>query len=44
MKQMKRPIVEASQLQILDALKKLIEDGQVITDESGEDVIFKLRD
>ncbi|HQH26239.1 MAG TPA: hypothetical protein PLP17_02495 [Oligoflexia bacterium] len=38
-----RPRVEASDLEILDALKALIEEDKVIADESGESVIFRLR-
>ena len=34
--------VRGTQLEILDALKDLIEDGKVSTDESGEKVIFSL--
>lgn len=37
-----RPLVTASQLEILDMLKALIAEGRVTADESGEDVIFKL--
>jgi len=34
--------VRGTQLEILDALKTLIEEGRVSTDESGEKVIFFL--
>ena len=35
--------VRGTQLQVLDALKALIDAGKVVTDESGEDVIFSLK-
>lgn len=35
-----RPLVEGTQEEILDALKELIAEGKVYTDESGEEVIF----
>lgn len=38
----RRP-VRGTQLEVLDALKELIESGKVATDESGEDVIFSLK-
>ncbi|MCB0331797.1 MAG: hypothetical protein KDD70_19145 [Bdellovibrionales bacterium] len=34
--------VRGTQLEILDALKELIAEGKVKTDESGEKVIFSL--
>lgn len=37
-----RTLVSGSQLEILEALKVLIEEGAVDTDESGDDVIFSL--
>ncbi len=37
-----RRVVRGTQLEILEALKMLIEEGRVKTDESGEDVIFSL--
>ena len=37
-----RPRVDASELGILDALKELISEGKVETDDSGENVVFKL--
>lgn len=37
-----RPIVRGTQFEILEALKSLIEEGRVKTDESGEEVIFSL--
>lgn len=39
-----RTPVRGTQVQILDALKVLIEEGRVETNESGEDVIFILKD
>lgn len=35
-----RPIVEGNQLEILEALKELIEAEKVRVDESGKDVVF----
>ena len=35
-----RTPVKGSELEILEALKQLIQEGQVDTDESGEEVIF----
>jgi hypothetical protein len=35
-----RPIVCGNQVEILEALKELIAEGRVYTDESGEEVIF----
>lgn len=37
-----RPAVQGDQLHVLDALKELISEGRVVTDESGESVVFKL--
>jgi hypothetical protein len=37
-----RARVTATELEILDALKALISEGKVSTDDSGEAVIFKL--
>ncbi len=37
-----RPRVQGSEQEILDSLKKLINDGRVVADTRGEDVIFKL--
>lgn len=37
-----RPRVKATELEILDALKGLIDEGRVVADESGKAVIFKL--
>ena len=37
-----RDAVEGSQVDILDALKELIEQGKVRMDDSGEEVIFSL--
>ena len=37
-----RPKVAAQPVEILDALKILIEEGKVVADGSGEEVIFKL--
>jgi len=38
-----RPPVRGSQQQILEALKELISEGKISTDESGEEVIFLLK-
>lgn len=38
-----RPQVKADEVQILDALHSLIEEGTVLLDESGEEVIFRLQ-
>ncbi|MCB0337410.1 MAG: hypothetical protein KDD62_13935 [Bdellovibrionales bacterium] len=38
-----RPIVRGTQLQILDALKELIDEGRVVTNEEGSDIIFMLK-
>lgn len=37
-----RPAVEAEQVDILDALRELLDEGAVVMDESGEEVIFQL--
>ena len=37
-----RQRIDASELSILDALKELIAEGKVETDECGENVVFKL--
>lgn len=38
-----RPLVRGTQLQILDALKELIDEGRVVTNEEGSDIIFMLK-
>ena len=38
-----RPVVEGNQLQILDALKELIEENIVESSDSSERVIFSLK-
>lgn len=38
-----RPAVKAEQVLILDALKQLIDEGQVIADESGKEVVFSIK-
>lgn len=38
-----RPAVQAEQELILDALKQLIDDGQVVADESGKEIVFLLK-
>lgn len=38
-----RIVVEASELEILDALRELIAEGKVVTDESGTEVVFLLK-
>lgn len=35
-----RASVKGSEVEILEALKQLIKEGQIETDESGEEVIF----
>lgn len=37
-----RELVEAGQEEILEALKELIDEGRVRTDETGEEIIFFL--
>lgn len=37
-----RPKVSGTQLEILDALKSLIDEGKVVTEDLGEQVAFKL--
>lgn len=37
-----RPAVVADEVEILDALKELIDEGKVRMDESGEEVVFIL--
>lgn len=37
-----REAVPGSEYQILNALRELISEGQVVTDESGEEVVFFL--
>ena len=38
-----RPEVLGTELEVLDALKDLITEGKVVTDDSGEDVVFMLK-
>jgi hypothetical protein len=38
-----REPVKGSQEQILEALRELIDEGQVATDETGDEVIFRRR-
>lgn len=35
--------VRGTQLEILDALKELIAEGLVVTNEEGQDVVFQLK-
>ena len=37
-----RPAVEADEIEILDALKELMEEGRVLMDESGPEIVFQL--
>ncbi len=37
-----RPAVEADEIEILDALKELMNEGRVLMDESGPEMIFLL--
>ena len=37
-----RPVVNGDEIEVLDALKDLIDDGAVIADDSGEEIIFFL--
>lgn len=37
-----RPAVHGSEIEILDALKQLLHEGQVDMDDSGSEVIFHL--
>jgi hypothetical protein len=37
-----RPAVEADQMEILEALNELVQEGKVILDESCEEVVFHL--
>ena len=37
-----RPKVEADQMELLDALNELVQEGKVILDESCEEVVFHL--
>ena len=38
-----RPIVSGSQLEILDALKELIEEGVVVTEDGERGLVFRLK-
>ncbi len=38
-----RPPVVAEEVEILDALRELMDEGKVVMDESGEEVIFQLK-
>jgi len=37
-----RPAVEADEVDILDALRELLDEGKIVMDESGEEVVFQL--
>ena len=37
-----RPPVVADEVQILDALRELMDEGKVLMDDSGEEAIFQL--
>jgi hypothetical protein len=37
-----RPVVTGEELDVLDALRELIDQGDVITDDSGPEVVFFL--
>jgi len=39
-----RPAVSASQVELLDALQSLLDDGEILMDDSGEEVIFFLNE
>ena len=38
-----RPAVSGSQVEILDALKELIDEGKVVADDSGEHPVFSAK-
>lgn len=38
-----RDPVEGDEVSILDALKELIHEGQVVADDSGEELVFSLK-
>ena len=38
-----RPVVSGHELDVLEALRQLVVDGQVVTDESGDEVVFFLK-
>ncbi len=38
-----RPDVSGTELEVLDALKELINEGKVVTDDSGDDIVFMLK-
>ena len=37
-----RPLVEGQELEILDALKELIDEGRVVLNDEGEEAVFLL--
>ena len=37
-----RPVVEADEVQILDALSELMHEGKVVMDESGKEAVFHI--
>lgn len=39
-----RPKVEGDEVEILDALRELLDEGKILMDESGKEVVFQLND